>query len=86
MRSSRSIISFHILFVLTGVLLEWSNDIIEILISQYRKIKCLSNWTDSFYKLRSQKNDAWKEIGQLLGYEESEDKKKKLLTPVIVQA
>jgi hypothetical protein len=46
-------------------MIEWSDDTVETLISEYRERKCVWNPTNSFYKLHSKKNGAWEEIGKL---------------------
>lgn len=56
--------------------MEWSNDSVLQLIDAYRIRPVLWNSSDPFYKNKNKKEDAWRELAELLKTDSAEIKKK----------
>ena len=56
--------------------MEWTNDAMLQLISEYEKHAVLWDNTHKFYKLVNNENDAWEEIATEVGISVAEVKKK----------
>jgi hypothetical protein len=63
--------------------MEWSNYTLNMLISEHRARKYLSDTTNYFYKVHSEKKDAWGEIGRMFGCDASEAKQKGFTASII---